>query len=115
MIDRGQLTRTEAFALLCKTDRDQVYRMHSDPNGDTAVAQAIRRADLTEEQRQKVLEALDVALTDAYYGILLALDGAASLGDEQQSYTLLNEHGEVVSDGSGHLESYAYEAFYGSS
>lgn len=116
MTDSEESARTKAFAMLCKRERDYTYQVYADPNGNTAVAQCIRDAHLTEAQRKKVLEAVGNALTDVYYGILLALDGAATLASDQQPYKLLNGDGQVVfGSNAGQLEGYAYEAFHGDS
>ncbi|KWT68142.1 hypothetical protein APV28_3336 [Comamonas testosteroni] len=45
------------------------------------------------------------------YTLLLGLDGAASIGGEQQTYTLHDEDGNLISDG-GELEAAAWEAFH---
>ena len=75
----------------------------------TQVGTLLQQADLTDAQRQIVIAALDAALTDAFYTILLGLDGAASLGGTQRSYRLQDEDGSIISDGSGKLEAVAYE------
>jgi len=83
---------------------------YSNANSGAMVATLIKDAALTPEQRKQVLAALDTALTDAFYTILIALDGAGSLGDNQQSYTLHDELGNVVSSGDGRLEAAAWQA-----
>ena len=100
----------QAFARACREERDAMLASYSDPDGNTEVSALIVRASLTAEQRSQVLAALDTALTDAFYTLLLALDGAASLGGEQQLYTLLDQSGNVVTAGSGSLEAAAWEA-----
>ena len=83
---------------------------YADPKNGTEVATLIQRASLTPAQTKQVLAALDGALTDAFYTVLLALDGAGSLGASQQVYTLLDELGNVVSSGDGSLEAAAWDA-----
>ena len=53
---------------------------------------------------------VDGVLTDAWYTLLLALDGAASLGGVQQEYDLRDETGAKIS-GDGELEAAAYDHF----
>ena len=89
--------------------------LYSDPSDRSEVAAFIERASPTPEQRKLILAALDTALTDAFYTMLLALDGAGSLGDDQQIYTLHDEFGNVVSAGDGDLEAAAWEAFHSDS
>ena len=103
------------FALECKRERDAMFALYSDPSGGSAVAAFIEKASLTREQRKLIFAALDTALTDAFYTMLLGIDGAAALGDGQQIYTLRDELGDVVSSGNGALEQAAYEAFHSKS
>ncbi len=105
----------KTFAQGCRQTRDSMFASYSDPNSRNEVAAVIQRASLTSEQRQLILAALDTALTDSFYTFLLALDGAASLGDTQQIYTLRDELGNVVSAGDGTLEAEAWEAFHSNS
>jgi hypothetical protein len=112
MTDEQQASRTRAFAKACKRERDSMLKLYSTPGDTTAVSAHLHQARLTETQLGLVLLALDCALTDAFYSMLLALDGAVSLDGEQQSYVLLDLNGEIVSDGTGDLEAYAYEAFH---
>ncbi len=78
---------------------------------ETSVGALLGKAGLSESQRQSVLAALDTALTDAFYTLLLGLDGAASLGGTQQSYRLQDDAGRVISNGDGALEEVAFEIF----
>ena len=50
--------------------------------------------------------------TDAFYTLLLGLDGAASIGDVQQMYQIRDEKGNPILD-SGDLEVEAWEQFHG--
>ena len=100
------------FAKACRQTRDSMFASYSDSSSRNEVTAFIERASLTPEQRKLILAALDTALTDAFYTMLLALDGAASLGDNQQIYTLHDELGNVVSAGDGALEAAAWNAFH---
>lgn len=69
-------------------------------------------ANLTQEQRAEVIAALDVALTDAFYVLLMGLAGSGSLGGSQQEYRILDEHLRPISPaGDGGLETLAFEIF----
>lgn len=50
-------------------------------------------------------------LTDSFYTLLLALDGAASSGGRQEMFDLRAEDGTPIT-GSGKLEALAYERFH---
>ena len=84
---------------------------YADPAAGTTVAEHLDRAELNPAQRRHVLDALNAALTDTFYTILLALDGAASLGGDQRSYRIEDESGSLVSAGDGKLEAAAFEVF----
>ena len=64
---------------------------------------------------EKVLrEFLDGVLTDAFYTMLLGLDGETALGRSgQQAYKLTLADGSIVSEGNGDLSNSAYTVFYG--
>ena len=99
------------FANACKRERDSMWASYVDPAGTSVVSELIRNARLTDVQLERVKQALDCALTDAFYAMLLGLDGGGSLGGDQQPYKLVDASGRVVSNG-GDLEAAAYKAFY---
>ncbi|RQW29768.1 hypothetical protein EHS17_00525 [Rhodobacteraceae bacterium CH30] len=51
-------------------------------------------------------------LSDAFYTLLLGLDGATSIGGTQNSYTIKSESGELSADTPGSLEAAAWKAFH---
>ena len=55
--------------------------------------------------------ALDAALTDILYTLLLGLDGSAQLGGVQETFRIYDEAGSLISD-CGDLEAAAYEQFH---
>lgn len=56
---------------------------------------------------------LQEVLSDAFYTLLVGLDGAASIGGIQIMYRVLDENGVVIADGTGKLEAAAWDEFYG--
>lgn len=97
------------FVLALREERDAMLASYTTPEPITHVGTLLQQASLTAAQRQTVIAAVDSALTDAFYTILLGLDGAASLGGTQQSYRVQDEAGTIISDGNGELEAMAYE------
>ena len=89
----------------CKKQKD--HYLHSLHDDRTQVGQQLQALGLTAHQKAQVLAVIDGALTDQLYSLLLGLDGAASIGDEQHDFALYNETGEAIS-GSGELEAQAY-------
>jgi hypothetical protein len=53
---------------------------------------------------------VDGVLTDAFYTLLLGLDGSASIGGVQQCYDLRDESGDKIT-GDGELEAAAFTHF----
>lgn len=100
-----------AFVLAVKEERDAILGSYIAPEPTTFVGSLIREAALSKHQRERMIAALYAALTDAFYTMLLGLDGAASLGGIQQSYRLQDESGRLISDGTGELEAVAHELF----
>ena len=102
------------FAAACREERDALLSSFTDLSGETTVAAHLAPAGLTPSQRDQVFAAIDAALTDAFYTLLLALDGSASLGGSQRSFVLTDESGEIVANGDGRLEAAAWDVFHAS-
>jgi hypothetical protein len=103
------MTPTEFVACVAK-EKDALLASYLGDESGAAVAKKIEGLRLTTAQREKMKEILDTALTDAFYTVLLALDGAASLGGKQRRFQLRDEDGTVLS---GDLEGPAWEQFHG--
>ena len=104
----------EEFVQCFKREKDQLLGTYLDASSETAVAQRLSALALSPEQMSGVREVLGLVLTDAFYTALLGLDGCASLGGLQQSYTVHDEHGAEVCGGDGKVEALAYDYFHGS-
>jgi len=81
-------------------------------SGSSHVAQLLARLALTPQQAAYLPQVLDAALTDAFYTVLLGLDGAASIGLRQELYQLADEQGNELT-GNGEIEAQAYDYFHG--
>ena len=81
--------------------------LYLDPNSGSDVSSRISSIGDRDEQR----EFLNAILTDAFYHILLSLDGCAAMGGCQQAYSIQDEDGSVICDGSGSIEALAYHHF----
>lgn len=101
------------FALAVREERDTLLSVFADPAAGSAVAAHLDAANLSPNQRTETLAAIEAAVSDAFYTLLLALDGTASLGGSQRAFELKLEGGDVIADGDGRLEAAAWEAFYG--
>ncbi len=99
------------FARLCRIEKDSLLHAYFDEGVDTAVGVHIREMQLDGERLALLRDTLDGVLTDAFYGILLSLDGAASIGGVQQCFELRDESGDKIG-GNGALESAAFSHFH---
>lgn len=79
------------------------------PASGTEVAARIAALGLNAEQSGQMKAILDALLRDTMYTLLLGLDGAASLGQCQQQFTVLDEGGHAIDS----IESAAWECFHG--
>ena len=77
----------------------------------TQVGVMINAMGLTSEQTNQLRAVFDVVLTDTMYTLLLGLDGAASIGGNQQIYKIHDEDGILLSE-CGELEAAAYAVFH---
>ncbi|SHH67404.1 hypothetical protein [Flavobacterium defluvii] len=77
----------------------------------SSVSTLITELNLDSANNEKIKRIISTLLTDAFYTILLGLDGAASIGDEQHMYKILDENDNEISG--GEIESYAYDYFHG--
>lgn len=101
----------QEFAAACREECEGLLSTFADEANKTTVADHLAASKLTPVQRKHVIAAIDAALTDAFYTLLLALDGSASLGGDQRSFVLTDESGSVIANGDGRLEAAAWDAF----
>ena len=97
------------FAAHCDELRTGLVRDFTNPASGSEVATRIAALDLDHEQTRQLTAILDTAVRDTVYTLLLALDGAASLGSCQQQFTLTDEDGNVIED----IEAAAWQCFHG--
>jgi hypothetical protein len=102
------------FVKSFKDQKEELLAMYCDGTSQTAVGSMIESLDLSIEKKATMQRIVDTILTDAFYGILLGLDGAGALGTKQQGYTIHDEEGVLITAADdGELEGPAYELFHG--
>ena len=74
------------------------------------VSTKIQDLNLDEEQTEKLRHIISVLLTDTFYGVLLGLDGSASIGERQETFAITGEDGKIISE-CGEIEGEAYKVF----
>jgi hypothetical protein len=96
----------QTFVSLWKAEKDSMLVEFR--QGDGMTAQLFRALQLDSSQSEILWKAVDAALSDVFYTLLLGLDGASAIGGEQHSYELRAEDGKVISD-CGEIEAEAFE------
>lgn len=91
-------------------EKQSLINSSFDKNSETYVSELINELDLNEENKKKLKHIISTLLTDTLYNILLGLDGAASIGDHQHMYKILDENENEITG--GEIESYAYYYFH---
>ena len=102
------MTPAQFEGLFAREKRDMLRAYLSDT--DTSVGSQIEAMGLSAKQQKALQAVLDTVLTDAFYTVLLALDGAASLGGKQVAYSLRDDHGKELAGGK--IEACAWERFH---
>jgi len=92
-----------------KKEKDTLLKEFTTKGSQTEVQQLIQSMNLTHEQNEILNNLLNSTLRDAFYTILLGLDGCAALGDTQHDYQIKDEDGNQIN---GEIEEYAYEYFH---
>lgn len=105
------MTPAQFVGLFVKEKRELLSSYLTD--SDSAIAAQIKELDLSPKDRRTLKAILDGILTDAFYTVLLALDGAGSLGGKQATYSLRDEKGHELTG--GEIEAAAWERFHGDS
>ncbi|GKS73319.1 hypothetical protein AVME950_00505 [Acidovorax sp. SUPP950] len=78
-------------------------------DGTSETAKKITALNLTPTQFKQVECIIDNVIRDTMYTLLLGLDGAASIGNDQRHLTIADESGQPI----GNLEDEAWRRFHG--
>lgn len=97
------------FAGHCNALRAELVNDFTHRASGSEVAAKIAALGLDDQQARQLTAILDTVVRDTVYTMLLALDGAASLGGCQQQFTVTDEDGNVIKD----IEAAAWECFHG--
>lgn len=100
----------EEFVRLCFKEKEAILREYCSPESESAVSGLVRQLVSGGADRERIHQLIDLVMTESWYTMLLALDGAASLGGEQQTYRLYDEDGSLLNE-CGELEAAAWENF----
>jgi hypothetical protein len=89
--------------------RQKLVDLYFDPQGSTEVSKMITDLNLDDPRKKILKEILMGALRDAFYTILLGLEGEAQIGNRQEMYHLTDKQGNALTN--GEIESFAWEYF----
>ena len=94
------------FAEAWKKERDYFH-------SEEYLAKKVASLQLPSEKAAEITSLFGTVLTDVFFSLLCGLDGSASIGDIQTAYEIKDEHGNVLCNGDGVLETEAWELFHG--
>jgi hypothetical protein len=100
------------FVACWRREKESLFDLFTVSSGKTMVGQKIQSLNLSDKQQVIMKEIVDGILTDTFYTLLLGLDGEASIGGVQQTYKILDEMGNEISECGG-IEAEAYDQFHG--
>jgi hypothetical protein len=91
-------------------ERKSLIDLYFQKESQTDVSELIQSLNLNQEQQHILKKILTASLRDCIYTTLLGLDGAASIGNVQQLYSVQDEDGNELTG--GEIEAYAWEYFH---
>lgn len=97
----------EEFVNNCYKEKENMKKIYFDKEKETYVGEQIKNIVSKGVSYEEVKELIDSVMNEAFYTMLLGLDGETSLGDVQMQYKVYDENDNLL-DG---IESYAYELF----
>ncbi len=100
----------EDFVRLCYKEKENTLNGYFADDSTAAVSEKIAALVRSGADREALRELLDMALSENYYSLLLALDGEAALGGEQHTYRIYDDENNLLSE-CGELEAAAFTCF----
>jgi hypothetical protein len=101
---------SEEFVKGFYQEQQQLIDTYFNSDSQSDVSSLIADLKLDDRGTEQIRQILHSTLRDAFYSVLLGLDGEASIGDTQTMYKLLDEEGNELTGGD--IEVYAYEYFH---
>jgi len=90
-------------------ERKKLLEYYFNPKMKTEAGTRISGLNLNKQDLEKLKQLLHTCIGDAFYTILLGLDGAATIGDTQQQYQIFDENNNELTG--GEIEGCAWEYF----
>ena len=98
---------SEEFVTNFRKEKDYILNMYFDESGDSYTGKLIKNLIAKGVDKEEIKELLGSVLNEAFYTILMGLDGEASLGDMQMQFSIYDDNNVLIDD----IESYAYDEF----
>lgn len=100
----------EEFVKNFYLERKSLIDLYMGSDKEADVSKLIANLHLDEQKTEIIRQILNGVLREAFYTTLLGLDGAAQIGDRQETYNLQDENGNELTG--GEIESLAWEYFH---
>ena len=100
----------EEFVSLCYEEKESVLKEYFAQNACTDVGEKIRLLIEGGTSRDDLYELITSVVNEAYYSLLLALDGESSLGGTQMNYKIYDEENNLLNE-CGEIEEAAFKYF----
>ncbi|MCP3653606.1 MULTISPECIES: hypothetical protein [Herbaspirillum] len=105
--------KTEDFVSAWAREKDSFVQMFTNVDEECMVSTLLKSMELSPQQQEIFTKLMDTALSDVFYALLLGLDGAASIGGTQHTFSILGE-GNLPIGASGEIEAVAWRHFHSS-
>lgn len=100
----------EDFVKLCYKEKESMMQGYFAEDSESEAAMIIKEMIQSGASREDLYRLVNTILTDNYYTLLLGIDGACSLGDQQVMYKLYDEDENLLNE-CGEIEESAYSYF----
>ena len=107
--NKKKMTREE-FVKNFYLERKSLVELYLSFDKETDVSKLIVDLHLDEQKTENIRQILNGVLRDAFYTTLLGLDGAAQIGERQETYKIEDENGNILTG--GQIEIFAWEYFH---
>lgn len=100
----------EEFARGFYNERKYLLDLYFDSDKTSDVSKIISSLNLDSKESERLRSLLGSVLRDAFYTVLLGLEGEASIGGKQEMYKVTDEIGNELTGGD--IETFAWEYFH---
>jgi hypothetical protein len=107
---KGISVDAKEFVALWKGEKEALLELFKDSSQETLVSSLIEKMNLSDVQEKEFWAVADAMLNDAFYTLLLGLDGCAQIGGKQETYKIYDESGSLISE-CGDIQAEAGEIF----